>query len=187
MGTYCYTFATDNHGATKITYEWEDHTWDVVYQPDTKNWACCNGTNCNDPLPGSKDLGEPFDAPRPRRPGSLLHGTPGGYVQQTIPPSSSSPSTEPAPTPTNSSLSAGSSAGIGIGAGLGIALVVVGVGFWLLRRRRREQPVPEQEKGAEQQQSECGEVPGAFTGSSRSYVSPQELEINNIRPRELQA
>lgn len=165
----------------------EDHTWDVVYQDDSKAWACCNDADCNHPLPGNKDLGEPFDAPSTA---DLLpyFTVPLGGHQPTIPPSSSSSqSSSMEPAPTGSSLSAGSSAGIGIGVGLGVALVLVSAGFWLLRRRQSKEPLPEQDKGVRQQQQAWEGYSGASTGDSRGYVGLQELEITNVSPRELQA
>ncbi|KAK7936018.1 hypothetical protein PG985_001513 [Apiospora marii] len=175
----------------------KDHTWDVVYQDDSKNWACCDDKDCNHPLPGNADLGEPFDAPSTSDLVSYYTVPWDGNVQPTIPPSSpssppsspsSSPSTEPAPT--GGLLSAGASAGIGIGVGLGVALAVVGAGFWLLRRRQLKEPVVGQDDGTgkkqQQQQRAWGDFPNNYTDDSRAYVSLQELDVNNTGPRELQ-
>lgn len=103
----------------------------------------------------------------------------------------SNESKTPTNTPTqgpDQPLSAGTSAGIGVGVGFGTALVVVGVAFWFLRRRRdRRGTILEDEKGLDQkQQLDSEEVTNTYMGTSRGYLTPQELGTT-IRPRELQA
>ncbi|KAK7936017.1 hypothetical protein PG985_001512 [Apiospora marii] len=176
----------------------KDHTWDVVYRPDTEVWACCNDTttggagDCNFPLQGSPLNKEPFRAPAPERLLPYFSIPAEGYNQTTATPLSPSPTGSSAPANTSmmksQSLSAGASAGIGVGVGLGTALVVLVAGAWFLRRGRktsssRHSPAMEQQM----HQPPSGNLEGAkLIGGFRRYMSPQELDVS-VRPRELQA
>ncbi|KAK8064100.1 hypothetical protein PG996_008752 [Apiospora saccharicola] len=123
-----------------ICYPTEDHTWDVVYRPDTEVWACCNDTttggagDCDVPLPGSPLNKEPFRAPAPERLLPYFTIPAEGYNQTTATPASSPTASSAAPTSTSmatgQSLSTGAMAGLGFGVGLGTALVVIGIGAW---------------------------------------------------------
>ncbi|KAK8856046.1 hypothetical protein PGQ11_011958 [Apiospora arundinis] len=163
----------------------EKNNWDIVYQPSKTAWACCNDTaepsgNCDVPLPGYPDLGEPFRAPAPSQLSTYYTvplSTSPSYITMTA----------------SRNLSAGAAAGIGVGAGLGTCLVGIGAGFLMMRRRRHrreptEGPLSQHDnKEPEQPQQQLRGAEGGYPGAPGAYdMGLQELEPRSRQLRELQ-